>query len=271
MGLLDKFRDKFKDIFTEAPEEEEPIKKELTQVEIPSPASRDEDDSLISESELMSKEERPQTPIFFDDKDFDTLEKPKEKKLFGNGTFNNKPTRSEEKKNFQLSPIISPVYGVLDKNYHKEDITDKANPSNNSYGVNKPMSIDDVRKKAFGTLEDDIETDLFGQKSILFNDETEVVKDTQDKDIFDELDFNLDGVLDATETEKPALNLDYVIATNLHNEEDDDHDKHEHHEDKHASNNMIEEELTKLVADNDLKEDDLFNLIDSMYEKREDE
>jgi hypothetical protein len=26
---------------------------------------------------------------------------------------------------FRASPIISPVYGILDKNYHKEDIRNK--------------------------------------------------------------------------------------------------------------------------------------------------
>lgn len=31
----------------------------------------------------------------------------------------------EPKKVFKPSPIISPVYGVLDKNYHKEDIVTK--------------------------------------------------------------------------------------------------------------------------------------------------
>ena len=34
--------------------------------------------------------------------------------------------KSEEKK-FKPTPIISPVYGILDKNYHKEDIVNKKN------------------------------------------------------------------------------------------------------------------------------------------------
>ena len=31
----------------------------------------------------------------------------------------------EDRKVFRPSPIISPVYGVLDKNYRKEEIVDK--------------------------------------------------------------------------------------------------------------------------------------------------
>lgn len=277
MGLLDKF----KNLFTEEVEEEErPIKKEVTQVEIPAPMMHDEEaaDSSLSESELIRKDEKFKFPVYFDDKDFDTLEKPKDKPSLGKDVYANKQSKKEDKRTFELSPIISPVYGVLDKNYHKEDITNRAS-NVTSYIDEKPISIDDVRKKAFGTLEDDIENDLFSSKSILFNEATNEVENTTDKDIFDELDFNLDGVLDSTETEKPEIKLDYVIETNIQEEDDRpqmeiDYIMQTNLKDKAEptrSNNMIEDELTKLVEENDLKEDDLFNLIDSMYEKREDE
>ena len=39
----------------------------------------------------------------------------------------------EEKKSFKPSLIISPVYGVLDKNYHKEDITSKKVVTHSNY------------------------------------------------------------------------------------------------------------------------------------------
>ena len=70
-----------------------------------------------------------------------------------------------EKKIFKPTPIISPVYGVLDKNYHKEDIvtrTDNLKPDKNE------VSIDSIRNKAYGTLEDELESTLFGNNSILF-------------------------------------------------------------------------------------------------------
>ncbi|MBO5095392.1 MAG: hypothetical protein J6B98_00755, partial [Bacilli bacterium] len=90
-------------------------------------------------------------------------------------------------------------------------------------------TIDDVRRKAYGTLEDDIETTLFGSNSILFTQEKEV---DEDKDLFEEL---------------------------IDNEMEEDI-------------NIIEEEMDNNILDDILSEDsssnsELFDLIDSMYEK----
>ena len=52
----------------------------------------------------------------------------------------------KEKKAFKPSPVISPVYGVLDKNYSKEDITTKDGLLSD---VNE-VDIDYVIKKASG-------------------------------------------------------------------------------------------------------------------------
>ena len=93
-----------------------------------------------------------------------------------------KPKKEEkvEKKVFKPTPIISPVYGILDKNYHKEDIKQKNNSKESAYSNNKEVSIDDIRKKAFGTLEDDLEVTLFGEQK-------EQINDTEEIDMFDEL------------------------------------------------------------------------------------
>jgi hypothetical protein len=237
MGLLNKI----KDIFSEEIDEE-PVKKEMTQVEIGVP----KEEVAISENELLKTEEKVKPKIYFDDEDFDTLEKPKEPiKPYGF-----KDTKKEEKKVFRASPIISPVYGILDKNYHKEDIRNKPKAEEAITRVNAQNTIDEVRRKAFGTLEDDIETDLF--KMPEFKEE----KKEAEKDLFDELDFNLDGVLDEPKHEKKELELDYVININkteslLEDLKDE------------------EEDLTKLLEEDKLDKDDLFNLIDSMYEKED--
>ena len=56
----------------------------------------------------------------------------------------------KEERVFKPTPIISPVYGILDKNYHKEDIVSK---KENTYSpVGEVNSIDAVRQKAYGTL-----------------------------------------------------------------------------------------------------------------------
>lgn len=213
MGLMDKIRD----MFTEEVEvpEEKTIKKEVIQVEIPAPTVKKEE--VVTEEEVVKKEEKISSPIFFDDNDFASLEPPK-RSVRKNFNQMEKPKKKEElkeeKKIFKPTPIISPVYGVLDKNYHKEDIKTKNNSLNNAYYNHKDVSIDEIRKKAYGTLEDDLEITLFGkQEKIVENKEEEI-------DMFDEL---------------------------MDNNDDD-----------------------KLGNTEKIDSSDLFNLIDSMYEKEDD-
>lgn len=201
MGLISKV----KTMFTEEIPEEEPIKKEVLHVEIPGP----------EKIEQEIEEPKENIPVFFDDKDFEELQIKTEPK---SSYLKEKPIIKKENNNriFRPTPIISPVYGVLDKNYHKEDITNK---SDKSINYDNKITIDDVRKKAFGTLEDDLETTLFGANSILFN-ETESVND----DIIENFDNDL---LDDLKTEE-------IVD--------------------------IKEDI-----DEPIKEDELFDLIDSMY------
>ena len=56
--------------------------------------------------------------------------------------------KKEEKTYFRPSPIISPIYGILDKNYKKEDVKEKRD-IRISYGRNN-ASVDDIRNKAYG-------------------------------------------------------------------------------------------------------------------------
>lgn len=245
MGLFDKL----KDIFSEEVEEQ-PIKKDMIQVEISTPKNEEE---LVSDNDAL-RAEKPKVPVYFDDKDFDTLEKPKEKPKTSYGL---KEVVKEEPKIFRASPIISPVYGVLDKNYHKEDIRNKGSED---VKKNVPVSIDDVRKKAFGTLEDDIETDLLQEHNMVIEELDNEIK----SDLFDDLDFNLDGVLDEPRHGKKDIELDYVIDIPKH--EDIMEDMKEQ-----PTLNEIEEEVTKMVSEEKINKDDLFDLIDSMYVDKENE
>lgn len=175
--------DKFKNLFYEDGEEE-PIKSELIQVEIPAPEiKRPVVSEDISDNKVLKVEEK--TPVFFNDEDFKELEKPKE--VVKSSYLKEKPIKKEEKKIFKPTPIISPVYGVLDKNYHKEDITSKKTVNLSDTGS---LSIDDVRKKAYGTLEDDLENTMFGSNSILFNKETDVKEDSLINDLTDIIELD---------------------------------------------------------------------------------
>jgi len=183
-----KLFEKVKNMFTEEIEEEKPvIKKEVRHVEIPTPK--------VEEKEVEEKKE--EKLLFFDDKDFEDLEREEEKiikplpkkeePLPYKGV---KPVISDEpKKVFKPSPIISPVYGVLDKNYKKDDIITKKSPRSSYHSEN--ITVDDVRKRAFSTLEDDLKNEILEDDYIV--SKREVVED--DLDIFKDIEENEDEVI----------------------------------------------------------------------------
>lgn len=217
MGLLDKV----KNLFVE--EVYEPIKSEVIQVEIPAPAKEEEKPKEVK-VETEVKVEKAQ-PIFFDDEYFKELEQPK-KEVVKSSYLKEQNKIKEEKKHFKPTPIISPVYGVLDKNYNKEDIAQKKEKPIKFRS--EKISLDEVRKKAYGTLEDELESTLFGISTR--------VKVQPEEDLFDEL------IDEAKPIKEDPINII-----------DDDI-------------NMVEEKMT-VKNDDKITESELFDLIDSMYEK----
>lgn len=141
-------------------------------------------------------------------------------------------------KRFTPSPVISPVYGVLDKNYKKEDILPRASSDGT---LPKIVDVDNVRKKAFGVLEEQIKKNEPLNK---FESDEEMgledIADELDANVeikkIDEIDNNYEDDLDT-----PIVSLD-------------DYPKSK-----------------KKEIPEDTLEKDLFNLIDSMYETREEE
>jgi len=188
------FFDKVKNMFTEEVEDDvkvEQVKKEVTHVSIESPKINkiEFDEELdIEEENTFSK------PVFFDDNDFKDLnltpkeEKPKyeersryiERDIYGRKI---EEEKIEEKKIFKPTPIISPVYGVLDKNYHKEDIVSRTEVKPEQ---DTEPSIESIRNKAYGTLEDELENTLFGNNSILFKQMREEPKEEFELEKIDE-------------------------------------------------------------------------------------
>ncbi len=269
MGLFDKVKNLFtEEVEVEEKEEkrgkkEEPIKKEVIQVEIPSPvkATRSEkhadlpeetDEPDIIEEPVPVKEEK-KFP-FFDDKDFDSLDveqpvslkKDKKKPSYRNDVYN--PPK-EEKKVFKPSPIISPVYGILDKDYPKDEIR---RSSENSYNA-KEASVDEIRNKAYGSLESDIETTLFGKKRVLFDEEESKPKEEIKDDIpsLENDDYKSDII-----GEKPRHGGNTEVGSN----NDELTDLLNAEMDKEA------EEAPKKTP-RKISDSELFSLIDSMYEK----
>jgi len=233
------FFDKVKNMFTEEVEEDvkvEQVKKEVTKVSIESPKVNEIDvDNSFEEEETISR------TVFFDDNDFKDLnlttkeEKTKyvEPEIYGSKL----EEKKEEKKVFKPTPIISPVYGVLDKNYHKEDIVSRTEFK--KVEKNVEPSIDSIRNKAYGTLEDELENTLFGNNSILFKqikeEEKEEVLEKIDEDVLtdltedigkelDELLDKKEKYLDKEDKEEITDDLFDFIDSTLYKDGDDNND-----------------------------------------------
>ena len=243
------FLDKVKNMFTEEVEET-PIKKDVIQVEIPAPVKEEKkEEVVVAESEVIKKEEKPSAPVFFDDTDFANLEKQEEKRVTPKVESKYR-IKEEEKKVFKPTPIISPIYGVLDKNYHKEDITPKRrNPITTEY-EKASLDIDKIRKKAFGTLEDDLET-IIPSDDYEIVEEKDPILETPSSEMFDDL---MDPDYEPRFAEKTKDDEINVLEETI------------------EVNDMFEEMHEEINDEvDDLSESDLFNLIDSMYDKKDDE
>ncbi len=251
------FLEKVKNMFTEEVEEETPIKKEVMQVEIPAPTPKVEEvkKDVVGESEVLVKEEKPQAPVFFDDKDFANLERKEERKP--KKLEDKYKSKEEEKKVFKPTPIISPVYGVLDKNYRKDDITPKKNRPVMTEYDNVNLTIDDVRKKAYGTLEDDLEAIIPGDDYEI-KEEYGIVNDIDD--------LEEDSLIDLDYEPRFAKKEDVVEIAK------DESDLFEEIEQPSTSDEEMFKDLqSEQGEEKELTDSDLFNLIDSMYDKKDDE
>ena len=57
----------------------------------------------------------------------------------------------DKPKKFKPTPVISPVYGVLDKNYNANEVVSKDEDSSAIQRASKKVDFESVRKKAYGT------------------------------------------------------------------------------------------------------------------------
>ena len=150
-----------------------------------------------------------------------------------------KEKKEEPVKKFKPTPVISPIYGILDKNYKKEDLL----ISDNKEEEQKKLDYETVRKKAYSNI---------------YNNEEQ--SDT--KGIF----FNLDDEKKDEEDVK-------IIYNEIDTEEDDKNktigEKIEEYEKSLDEDNNIETDDDQILSET--KEQDLFNLIDNMYNSDEED
>lgn len=188
----------------------------------------------------------------------------------------------EEKTYFKPSPIISPIYGILDKNYRKEDVKEKKDIRITGY-TRSNMNVDDIRAKAYGKekeTEPEVEENIF-----------EIENDAQDNVMVDLSDRSKPEVKELTMGDAEEYfedlgleyNVDYVdVSTDrskIKNEEPIEELEEKTiglHEEPVELEETIEEnpvavEDVKIKEEKETEPDDdnLFDLIDSMYEESE--
>lgn len=185
----------------------------------------------------------------------------------------NTTTSSKPDRIFKPSPVISPVYGVLDKNYTREEIIERQENITRTTNP-KDMNYDAVRRKAYGTLEDELESTLskLSEPEIHEKVEKPVTKEEEKsiEDLLNEIEGNRnmsigdieEKIKDKMEEEEESISDDEFLKEFMARTS-----KKEEETIKEEKTTTKEEDVD---ADKTL-EHDLFNLIDSMYEDKEGE
>lgn len=171
--------------------------------------------------------------------------------------------RKEETKKFKPSPIISPIYGLLDHDGN----TISSEEKKEIYFEQEEVSLDSVRQKAYGSLSDELENTMvrLSKKTI-----EEAERDMEEEEKQYELD-NETYVSEVNNDEDDDMLLPNVNfkEIDVDFEREKKHKKEEKREIKEeiVSSKEIINESDEEDEDEDTKEQDLFNLIDSMYQK----
>jgi len=227
-------------------------------------------------------------------------------------------TKKEEPKpkKFKPTPVISPVYGVLDKNYTKDEVKVSDEKSYEIQRASRKVDFETVRNKAYGSLTDDIRNNLC-EKCELYQEvkitKASKIKEDREEDLL--ADIKEDVTLGTAEENYFDFGVDYEIPTREdtssvkitrtkmaeeikivnHNDEESTAEKIEVKETQEetmpARNKKVEEKLEdtkefeKISSDEETAdsilegltdineesspENDIFNLIDSMYDEEE--
>ncbi len=169
--------------------------------------------------------------------------------------------KKKDKALFTPSPIISPIYGILDKNYKKEDVVSKKEVRLSSYSSNSKIDLDAVRAKAYGTTDDEIFEEELTSKEEQESNYEEPQQEAEEA-LLDISDDNTPTVPKVTVGDAEEYFEDLGLEYNI--------------DYKDASKEKATGRRSDLRKEEDIKEDaqveeNLFDLIDSMYEEKEGE
>lgn len=219
--------------------------------------------------------------------------------------YKDKREDKKEDKKFRATPIISPIYGVLDQNYTSLDVESKKGNNLEHHRHSKNVDFDSVRKKAYGNLAEEIKENLMCENCEYLKEAKECQKEKERK--LDALDDKIGEECSYYEEKSTSMDYDNVTLDEasenyydygvsydkLNYVKEDDDVKIVNHEEEEvverpkkdippvkSSINLLST-LKKSMGDDEVIEekkeeknleltDDLFNLIDSMYDERKD-
>ena len=200
------------------------------------------------------------------------------------------------KQKFKPTPVISPVYGVLDKNYRKDEVREKSEEHFEMRRPSKKVDFETVRKKAFGNLSDEIKDNLMCENCELYKEAKRISEISKD-------DLLYDMLVDETKEEEVTIEKaydnyeDFGVAyepnksfANIKDELELDEELNLHVNDEldlnlRTDDDSLLEETEEVNLDTEEEvipsreekrkekkvDDDFFQLIDSMYKERVDD
>ena len=202
-------------------------------------------------------------------------------------------TVNDDSKKFRPSPVVSPVYGILDKNYTVEDVVDKSLSKTKEFSLEKKtVDFDTVRNRAYKDLDEEIERTLTNSKDIFYNldkEENEISEEAVDEKVEKDINDLKEFISNINDTSQEESKNDDVVITYDDNEEENT----EYEDDiddisfetpdveipkvepkktrKKTKNEVLEEAFEESEKKDEEEKEDLFNLIDNMYNDDDDD
>lgn len=224
----------------------------------------------ISDTDLLQHDSGFKFPMVFEEEDFreepvrrqETVVEIKEEKPVRNNymyetermpLYEGGLDTKENKQVFKPTPIISPIYGVLDKNYKKEEIITKKEIVLSSSHSRK-ADLDAVREKAYGDLASDITSSIMEEDTAM-----EEKYDIDDSSKLYDLNNDSPAVQKVTVGDAEEYFNDLGLEYNI-DYKDTSLEK---------ATGRRSEKIEKDIDDDTTLENNLFDLIDSMYEDKE--
>lgn len=148
-------------------------------------------------------------------------------------------------KKFKPTPVISPVYGVLDKNYTKDEVKVQDESKYEIPRTSRKVDFETVRNKAYGTLTDDIRNNLC-ENCELYK-EVKIIKKNGQKVITDDINLLEDIV------EQPKKDVTIEEAAENYYDFGVDYEPVKGKQTQEPTEEVINDDKVEIEANNDIK------------------